>query len=253
MLRVFLTIITAVCGLVFGGLIERAAYALPRGRYREIYAPECPSCGRALPRKVMIPLLGALLLRFRCPHCGEKKGLRLFLSEIIFAGSLTALCLVYYARYSFFLYAVLTGILLLLSLIDLDIKEVLHSLVFAVLLLGVLAFVFSFFSFSEGGTIWWEHLVGAAVISVPLFILMMVTGGIGGGDVKLMFCLGLFLGYRLTLFCFLVGVVAAAMCAVILRIAFGKGGRFQLPLVPFLSLGALCALLCGNSVIAFFF
>ncbi|HCU56159.1 MAG TPA: hypothetical protein DIC18_02355 [Clostridiales bacterium] len=250
MLFVIFAVVTFVIGLFLGGFIERASYALPRGEFREIVAPKCSSCGRALPRKTFIPLVGSALLAFRCPHCGERKGLRLFLTELIYAASLLLLYVFFYGQYSFYLYAVLIAVLLSLSLIDLDIREVPHSLMLAVLGIGVLVFVFSFFTFSQADTIWWEHLVGAVVISVPLFILMMVTGGIGGGDVKLMFCLGLVLGFKLTFFAFLVGVVVAALCAIVLRLAFGKGGQYQLPLVPFLSLGTLVALLCGNAVIA---
>ena len=141
----------------------------------------------------------------------------------------------------------------MLSLIDLDIKEVPHSLLFVILLLGAMSFVFSFFDFSLTETVWWEHLVGAFAISLPLFLLMMFTGGIGGGDVKLMFCLGLLLGYRLVLLSFLFGIVSAAIVAIALHFLGGKSGKYQLPLVPFLSLGAMIAILWGGKILSLIF
>ena len=246
-------VLSAVFGVILGGFIARASHAIPRGEYKQISAPVCPYCGKTLPAKYMIPLLGGFLLAFRCPDCGEKQGIKTFLSEVIFA----AICLLFALftgfSYLFFLYVILAGVLLLLSLIDLDIKEVPHSLLFVILLLGALTFVFSFFSFSQSGTVWWEHLVGAFVISLPLFLLMMLTGGVGGGDVKLMFCLGLLLAYKLTLVAFFFGIIIAALTAVVLRLACGKGGKYQLPLVPFLSVGAVIALLWGNALIAAIF
>ena len=245
-------VIVALAALFLGGFLSRAAYALPRGEYKEILFLKCHSCGRDLPKKSLIPILGAILT-LRCPKCGEKQGVRALVSELLLAAAFLLLRLVYGFDYLFFVYAVLASVLLLLSLIDLDIREVLHSLLFVVLALGVMTFVFSFFSFSRTGTVWWEHLVGAAVISVPLFLLMMFTGGVGGGDVKLMFCLGLLLGYKLTLVAFFFGIILAALVAVVLRVAFGKGAKYQLPLVPFLSLGAMIALLVGEKLIAALF
>ena len=252
-MTVLFYLLTALFGILAGGFIARASAAIPRGEYKNILIPTCPFCGRRLPAKYVIPLVGSFLLAFRCPHCGEKQGAKTLVSELLFAAACVLLHLVYGFSYLFFVYVVAAGVLLLLSLIDLDIKEVPHSLLFAVLLLGVMLFVFSFFSFSLTGVAWWEHLVGAVVIALPLFLLMMFTGGVGGGDVKLMFCLGLLLGYKLTLVAFFFGIILAALVAVFLRICCGKGGKYQLPLVPFLSFGAVTALLAGNAILCAIF
>lgn len=251
MVAVF-TVLAAVVGVILGGFVSRAAYALPRGEYKQILFPKCPHCGRELPAKYSIPVVGSVL-SLRCPLCGEKQGGRALISELVLGAAFALLFLVYGGTYLFFEYACLAAVLLLLSLIDLDIHEILHSLLLVILVLGVMTFVFSFFSFSLSGTVWWEHLVGAFVISLPLFLVMMFTGGIGGGDVKLMFCLGLLLGYKLTLVTFLFGIVIAAVVAVILRVFCGKGAKYQLALVPFLSLGAMIALLVGEKLISALF
>ena len=252
-MTLFFCFLTAIVGVIIGGFLGRASYALPRGEYREILSPKCPSCGKTLSPKYSIPLVGFFLARTRCPHCGERRGRATFIAEIVFGVVCLLLFLVYHFVYLFFVYAVTAGILLLLSLIDVDIHEAPHGLLLALLILGLMTFVFSFFDFSLTGVNWWEHLVGAFVISLPLFILMIVTGGVGGGDVKLMFVLGLLLGYRLTLIGFLIGIVAAAIAAILLHFLCDKGGKYPLPLVPFLSFGAVVSLLCGNAIIALLF
>ena len=173
----------------------------------------------------------------------------MLLSEVIFGVIALLLYLQYCFSYLFFLYLIAAGTLLVLSLIDLDIKEAPHGLLFIILLLGVLTFVFSFFDFSLTGTVWWEHLIGAFVISLPLFLLMIFTGGIGGGDVKAMFVLGLLLAYKLTIVAFFFGILAAALAAVVLHFVCDKGAKYPLPLVPFLSLGTVIAMLWGNAVL----
>ena len=247
-------LLSALFGILIGGFLTRAAYVLPRGEYREILFPKCPYCGRDLPLRYIIPIVGPILSAFRCPHCGEKFGVKTLVSEILFAVACAFLCLVYGGTYLFYLYVVLAALLLILSLIDLDIKEISHSLLLVILILGVVTFVFSFFSFSLTGTKWWEHLVGAFVLSLPLFILMIVTGGaVGGGDVKYMFCIGLLLAYKLTLVAFFFGIILAAIAALLLPIICGTGAKFQVPLVPFLSLGTVIALLVGDQLIAALF
>ena len=246
------SVIVALCALLLGGFLSRTAYALPRGEYREMLFPRCHHCGRVLPLKYIIPIYGSIL-SLRCPHCGEREGGRALASELILAVLFVLLYLVYGFSYLFFEYAVLAAVLLVLTLIDLDIHEIVHSLLLVVLALGVMNLVFSFFSFSQTGTVWWEHLVGAFVLSLPLFLLMMFTGGVGGGDVKLMFCLGLLLGYKLTLVTFFFGIVIAAIAALVLRFAFGRGSKYQVALVPFLSLGAMIALLVGDRLLAALF
>ncbi len=246
------SVIVALCALLLGGCLSRTAYALPRGEYREILRPKCHYCGRDLPMKYILPIYGSIL-SLRCPHCGEREGGRALASEIICALLFLLLYLVYGFSYLFFEYALLASVLLVLSLIDLDIHEIVHSMLLLVLVLGVINFVFSFFSFSLTDTVWWEHLVGAFVISLPLFLLMIFTGGIGGGDVKLMFCLGLLLGYKLTLVAFFFGIVIAALAAIVLRVAFGRGSKYQVALVPFLSLGTMIALLVGDKFLTALF
>ena len=241
-------VLFVVIGLVAGGFLARVAHALPRGEFREILHSRCTSCGREMPLRRSIPLVGNFLYRFRCPHCGERQGVTVSISEWLFALICVFLYLVYGFSYLFFVYVVTAGTLLILSLIDLDIREAPHSLLLVILVLGAISFVFSFFDFSLTGTVWWEHLVGAAVISVPLFLLMMFTGGIGGGDVKLMFCLGLLLGVRLVLTAFFFGIILAAITAIVLRVAFGKSSKFQVPLIPFLAVGTVISLLCGNAL-----
>ena len=246
------SVIVALCALILGGFLSRAAYALPRGEYREILFPKCHHCGRDLPLTYIIPIYGSIL-SMRCPHCGEREGGRALASELICTVLFVLLYLVYGCSYLFFEYALLVAALLVLSLIDFDIHEIVHSVLFFVLALGVMNFVFSFFSFSLTGTVWWEHLVGAFVLSLPLFLLMMFTGGIGGGDVKLIFCLGLLLGYKLVLVTFFFGIVIAALAAVVLRFVCGRGSKYQVALVPFLSLGAAIALLVGEKLLAALF
>ena len=56
-----------------------------------------------------------------------------------------------------------------------------------------------------------------------------------------------------TLIGFLLGIVAAAIAAIALHFLCGKGGKYPVPLIPFLSLGAVIAVLWGEPILSALF
>ncbi len=254
-MRIAFLVLFPILALFVGGLLYRFAYAYPRQSFGELLRPTCHACGSLLPKRYLIPLLGTILSSARCPVCKEKRGVGCLVSELTFACVTFLLFFFYDLSFLFLVYLVAAAVLLVLSLVDLDIKEVPHGLLLVLILLGVLLFILSFFpKVSLSKILWWEHLVGAVAVSLPLFVIMVVSGGgVGGGDVKLMFCLGLLLGYKLILLSFLFGVVLAAIFSVALIVLYGKNGKYALPLVPFLSVGAFIAMISGEKLISLFF
>ncbi len=88
-----------------------------------------------------------------------------------------------------------------------------------------------------------ERLLGMAVVSVPMLIVALLTpGGFGGGDIKLMACSGLFLGWEGNVLAALVGVFAGGVCGLILLLTGKAGRKDAFPFGPFL---------CGGIVTAF--
>jgi leader peptidase (prepilin peptidase)/N-methyltransferase len=72
--------------------------------------------------------------------------------------------------------------------------------------------------------------------------------GLGMGDVKFAFLLGAMLGASVTV-ALLVGLVAALVPSAVLMARHGSAARkMGIPLVPFLSLGAVVALFAGNAL-----
>jgi len=243
-------VVIPILSLFIGGELYRFAYALPRRSFGHLL-PTCRACGKRLPYRYLIPILGTILARGRCPYCEEKRGYGCLLSEIAFAIGGFLIAFRYRISFLFLAYYVVAALLILLSVIDLDSKEVPHGVLFFIMLIGLLFFILSFFpKVALTECVWWEHLVGEFVVSLPLFIIMFITGGgIGGGDVKLMFCLGFLIGYKLALVTFFFAIVLAAIVSVILLLAFKKSGGFALPLVPFLSVGFVIAIVWGNDLI----
>ena len=71
--------------------------------------------------------------------------------------------------------------------------------------------------------------------------------GMGMGDVKLVLCMGFFLGAAVIPALF-VGFVVGALSGVVL-LARGKSAKTAIPFGPFLACGAVVGLLCGNQLL----
>jgi leader peptidase (prepilin peptidase)/N-methyltransferase len=97
--------------------------------------------------------------------------------------------------------------------------------------------------------------LGLAAVGAGGFLLvaaLLSPSGLGLGDVKLAFVLGLFLGTPVIV-AIVGGLVAACVPGVILILVHGRGGRkTHLALGPFLALGGMLALLAGDGVISWY-
>lgn len=97
--------------------------------------------------------------------------------------------------------------------------------------------------------------LGLAALAAGGFLLiaaLLSPSGLGMGDVKLAFVLGLFLG-RSVAVAIVAGLVASSVPALLLLLVHGRGARkMHLALGPFLALGGMLALLAGDDVISWY-
>jgi leader peptidase (prepilin peptidase)/N-methyltransferase len=96
--------------------------------------------------------------------------------------------------------------------------------------------------------------LGALIFGGFFFLIaMIVPAGMGGGDVKLAFVLGSFLGYAAGPGEVLVGMFLSFLIGGVVGIAVmvaGRGGRkTQIPFGPFLALGTTIAIFLGEGIL----
>jgi prepilin signal peptidase PulO-like enzyme (type II secretory pathway) len=94
-------------------------------------------------------------------------------------------------------------------------------------------------------------LISAFIISGFFLGLIIITRGrgMGGGDVKLGFFMGLGLGFPGAILATVLGFVTGAITAVLLIILGKKSFGQNIPFGPFLVLGSLITLFWGNQII----
>ena len=85
-----------------------------------------------------------------------------------------------------------------------------------------------------------ERMEGMFLVSLPMTILALCRpGSFGGGDIKLVFACGAFLGAELVLKGTVLGIFIAGICSVWILISKKDRQNLQFPFGPFLSAGFL--------------
>ena len=91
-----------------------------------------------------------------------------------------------------------------------------------------------------------SHLSGALVLSVPMLIAaLIVKGGFGGGDIKMMAAAGLFLGLDRTIIAGIIAFFIAGIYGVYILLTKRKGAKGKVKLAPYLALGCAFSALFG--------
>jgi len=123
-------------------------------------------------------------------------------------------------------------LLAIVAFVDMNAMKVPNCLVAAVALLGALSIPL----FPEISL--WARGIGMLCISLPMFIItLIVPGGFGGGDIKLMAACGLFLGYRKIALAFVVAIMAAGIYCIWMLVKGKMERKSRFAFGPFLCLG----------------
>lgn len=214
-LHITYAVIAFVFGSVIGSFLNVVILRTPLHQSIITEPSHCFSCGHRLAWYDMFPIFSWLLLRGKCRYCGEKISPRYMIVE---ATTAVLYCLAfvlntvlfkhpwYFLAYS----AVLLAVLVVLSVIDIDHFEIPYWCSITIAVLGIGAF----FLFKE--TPWYERLIAMGIVLV-VFVILVLVGGMGGGDLQLMLGASLLLGYKIFVALF-IGIFTGAIYGAIKKI-----------------------------------
>jgi leader peptidase (prepilin peptidase)/N-methyltransferase len=239
-------------GTAVGSFLNVCIYRLPGSL--SIIRPRsmCPSCKTQIAFYDNIPILSYLWLRGRCRRCGATISLRYPVVET--TAGLFAVAL--FTRHGvapegFILYAFVAA-LLVVTFIDLDHQIIPDVITYPGILVGFLS------SFVVDHITYKESLMGILLGGGSLFLVASVyylltrKEGMGGGDIKLLAMVGAFLGWKAVIFTIFVGSAIGTVVGVAVALRTHGGRKMAVPFGPFLSLGALLFLFCGQQIIGWY-
>lgn len=239
-------VLSAMLGAAMGSFLHCAAWRISRGESFVTGRSRCPACGKTLGFIDLIPLFSWLLLRGRCRRCGAKIPARYFLAELLMA-ALTVACLLRFDATVLCLRSWgFLCCLFLLSLVDWEISEIPDGALLAAALLWLVTLPFLWDGWKDA----LAHIAAGLVYGGALLLLSLAMDRIlkkeslGGGDVKLLAVIGLYLGFLPTLFALILGCILGLLQAVL----SGKTGGKTFPFGPALSAAAAALLFVGVQI-----
>lgn len=237
---------TLAPALALGSFLNVVAARVPARRSLLRPPSSCGSCEREIMWRDNIPVLSYLLLRGRCRHCSARIS-PLYPAVEAGTAALAVACVAVFGPTAQAALAVgFCALLVTLSAIDIQDRIVPNRIV-----LPAAAVVLVVHTLLDPSLEWLLASVAAAGF---LFVAVLAyPKGLGMGDVKLALVLGAMLGATVSVALFL-GFLAALVPAVVLFARHGSAARkMAVPLVPFLSLGAVVALFFGERVLEGYF
>jgi leader peptidase (prepilin peptidase)/N-methyltransferase len=244
-----------VLGLLVGSFLNVVIWRVPR-KLSVVRPPShCPQCETPISPRDNVPVLSWLLLRGRCRHCGNPIPVRYPLVEVAGGVLFAAVALRFGTDWALPAYLVLTAALLAISIIDLEHFIVPDRItapltVSSLVLLGVAAGADG--DWSRFGR---SLLGGLAFFAFLLLLNIINPRGMGMGDVKLSFSLGLFLGWLGWGQVFLGGFLSFLLGAVVgvaLIATKVKTRKDHVPFGPFLASGTLITILWAAPILRWY-
>ena len=122
----------------------------------------------------------------------------------------------------------------------------------ALLVLALLSIVTLRAPTGDTALLWYERLIGALSVALPMFILaLIIPDAFGGGDIKMMAAVGILLGWRLTVLSTLFAILLGGSYGIYVLLRREKGRSDVFAFGPFLCIGIVLALLLGDGFLAF--
>ena len=245
--------IAAAFGAVMGSFLNCAAWRIAHEESFLKGRSHCPACGHVLGAADLVPLFSWLFLRGKCRYCSSKVSVRYFLAEL-FMAALTVICIL---RFDITIQCLRNYVFLCclfcLSMVDLENYTIPDGCLLISAGAWLLALPFIGMSWKES----LFNLLAAVVFGGGLLILSLVMDRIlkrdslGGGDIKLFFVVGLYLGIAATLFSLLLACVLGLLFA-FLRKRFSKSADEQIPFGPSIAAAAAVMLLFGDPMVRWY-
>jgi leader peptidase (prepilin peptidase)/N-methyltransferase len=233
-------IMFALFGLPIGSFLTVVVYRVPRRESIVRPRSACPECGTELRNLDNIPVLSWLLLRGRCRSCGTRISVVYPLVELTTAGLFVAASLVFDDLWVAVMMALFLALMPPIAVIDIRHRIIPNAITYPALV-GFAAYLLVAAAFGAPVDLARAGIGFLSYGGVLLLIAIVVPGGMGIGDVKLVALIGLVLGslgLRYVAVAAGAGILLGGIGSIV-ALAIGLGRKRAIPFGPYLAAGAM--------------
>ncbi len=231
-------------GAAFGSFFNVCIYRIPEKKSL-IPDSKCPGCSTKIKPYQNIPIFSFISLKAKCPNCGSKIHWHYFLVELI--TPLLFLLIYFLAGQElsvvFFKYITFISFGIIIFAIDSMHKIIPNVLSYSLTIIGI---IFSLFPSTDVGVK--SALMGGGGGFVIFLIIGVAVSAalkreaLGGGDIKLIAAIGVFLGVIGNVMV----IFISSFIALFVMLISQHNVKEEFPFGPFLILGAFLYILAGD-------
>lgn len=280
-----LYILVFISGLFFGSFLNLVSDRVTKGKSILKGRSHCDHCKKTLGPKNLIPILSYIKQGGKCAKCKKKLSIYYPISELLtgiaFIGiahfSTVLVAVDISSIITFFYLLVVMSFYIILFLTDLKEKLIPNKIVYpaiifvlSFLILSAVVYFVLYYNQLKADT-FGQYLLEAGILKVQImnsvrsFVTLIVSAsgiaaffaflvwitkgrGMGSGDIRLGFLIGLFNGFPFNVMAIFLGFVFGAVISLIMIALKKRTLKDTIPFGPFLIAGSIVALVWGPAI-----
>ena len=264
-----------IFGLIIGSFLNVIIFRLENGEKIINDRSRCLHCKHTLSWLDLIPILSFMFLKGKCRYCHSKISWQYPLVEIA-TGALFVLIFNISAQIepvlswqfylSIFYYFYISSAFIVIFVYDLKHYIIPDKIIYPAIIITTTFHLFSEFittnnfqfpisNFQSIFNSQFLNFLFAAILASGFFyaIIIITKGkGMGGGDVKLAFLMGLLLGWPVILLSIFLAFILGSVIGIFLILIGRKRMKSMIPFGPFLIIGTFIGLFWGEEIIKWY-
>lgn len=243
-------VLIILLGLIIGSFLNVCIYRISREESIAFPQSHCISCGYNLKPKDLIEVFSYIFLEDRCRNCKEKIKISYPLVEILNSCLYLLIYLKYGLTLDFLKFCLFISLLIVIGFIDFETKYVYNSTVIFGLVSGI---VFDILIWIETKVLPWNYIVGAFIGFGVIYLIVILTHGMGEGDIDIALICGLFLGIKGIIVTLFIAIILGGIVAGLILIFKIKDKKSEIAFGPYLAIGGVITCIYGSSIIEMYF
>lgn len=236
----------AILGLCIGSFLNVCIYRIAKEENIAFPPSHCTKCGYELKPKDLIPVLSYIFLGGKCRSCNEKISIKYPLVEILNSFVYVLIYLNFGFSLELFKYCLLASLLIVIGFIDFETKFVYNSTIIFGVLSGI---IFLILEWVITKNIPLDKIVGAILGFLIIWLIVVLTHGMGEGDIDISLICGLFLGVKGILVTLFLAIVLGGIVGIVILAVKAKYKKTEIAFGPYLAIGGIISLLYVNEIV----
>ena len=235
-----------IIGLCIGSFLNVCIYRIAREESIAFPPSHCTSCNYELKPLDLVPVFSYIFLGGKCRSCKEKISIKYPMIEMLNALVYVLIYIKYGLSYETIIFFIFSSLLIVIALIDYQTKFVYSSTIYFGVVVAILYIVGKGIYFKS---IPWDNLMGGAIGYGVIWLIVVITKGMGDGDIDISLLCGLFLGVKgigVTLF---LAVVLGGIFGAITLVLKLNDSKAEIAFGPYLAIGGILSAIWGSELI----